>query len=106
MINPYVVFVTDKIYIKNVTKSFETKLLELEASIDSDYPEYWSIPYSDTEDKIEKFIKLNDLDVYFSAGKDWSPSEQFEEYREKGKIKGKYKKISWSSPSKSTIKEI
>lgn len=48
-------------------------------------------------DKAQLMEQLRDLEIYFSDGKEWCPSEIFEHFRNKGLTHGKYTKISWIS---------
>lgn len=50
-------------------------------------------------DKAQLMEQLRDLEIYFSDGKEWCPSEIFEHFRDKGLIHGKYTKISWIGPN-------
>jgi len=63
------------------------------------------IEYDGHDELAEVFTKLRDLDIPFSAGQDWAPSEIFEHLREKGLLSGKFKKISWSGPGSSRVVE-
>ena len=49
------------------------------------------------DEKAQLFARLRDLNVGFSDGKEWSPSEVFEQLRDANLIEGKFKKISWTS---------
>ena len=48
------------------------------------------------EDEIYIFNKLNKLRFCFSAGKEWSPAEEVEDYKEKGLLEGPYKILRWN----------
>lgn len=48
-------------------------------------------------------LKLLGLDALFSAGRDWSPAELLDFYREKGVIDGCYRVISWRGPGDYSI---
>ena len=50
-------------------------------------------------DEAPLMAQLRDLEVYFSDGKEWCPSEIFEHFRDKGLTHGKYTKISWVGPN-------
>lgn len=62
--------------------------------------------HNSEEDKIRIFSKLNDLGFLFSVGKEWSPAEQVEYYKEKGLLQGVFKIIYWTNKSEYHIKEI
>ncbi len=59
----------------------------------------------DENDKAEIFSKLNDLNIAFSTGREWSPSEVYEYLREKGILKGSYKRVAWISPQEFKVTE-
>ena len=50
-------------------------------------------------EKAQLMEQLRDLEIYFSDGKEWCPSEIFEHFRDKGLTHGKYTKISWIGPN-------
>lgn len=91
----YVVYVSSKIILKNVKSGIISDLEKIGATEEKSCS--WTIPYSNKDDLAEKFSKLRDLNIAFSEGRDWCPSAIFEEFREKGVISGKYKKIEWFS---------
>lgn len=78
------------------------ELLKLGFSFDNSVSEYATTVMNDTE-KATLFDQLRQLEVSFSAGREWSPSEVFEHLREQGLLSGKYKRISWSSPHKYNV---
>jgi hypothetical protein len=49
----------------------------------------------DRQDLVRKFIEM---DALFAAGKDWSPAELVDYYRENGIILKSYRMIFWSTP--------
>jgi len=59
----------------------------------------------DENDKARLLQSLKDIDIAFSAGAGWSPSEVFEQLRFQGKVSGSYRRISWSSPNQVNIVE-
>lgn len=65
----------------------------------------WFVNVVGEKDKSAVFEKLRDAGVCFSAGKEWSPSEIFEYLRDKGFIRGGYRKISWNSPGKYLVED-
>ena len=65
---------------------------------DVDLNEYKIATLGD-EKKAEIFNKLRDMDVYFSDGREWCPSEVFEHLRDTGLLSGKFTMISWAAPS-------
>ena len=59
----------------------------------------------DNNEKAVIFNKLRNLGVYFSAGREWSPSELFEYFREINLVSGTYKRISWVGPDSWKVNE-
>ena len=58
----------------------------------------WKISLVDKKDITRILCTLRDNNIAFSSGREWPPSEIFEELREKNLLRGKYTKIYWSSP--------
>lgn len=54
------------------------------------------------EDIVKSLLGLSAL---FSTGRDWSPAELLEFYREKGIINGKFRVIAWLGSSKYRIED-
>lgn len=50
------------------------------------------------QEKVILMADLRDHGFAFSTGSGWSPSEVFEELRDKGLLEGSYERISWSGP--------
>jgi hypothetical protein len=61
---------------------------------------------ADNKEKAKVFESLRDIGVFFSDGKEWCPAELFEYFREQGFVTGKFKRISWVTPSEFVIKEV
>lgn len=100
----YVSFVTNKIFIKNVQPELIQSIIDLggrELDESTDYV----LEFTGENEKIRLFTVLRDMGVAFSGGRDWSPSEQFEDLRDKGLITGKYKHIVWWGPGKYHVNE-
>jgi hypothetical protein len=59
------------------------------------------------EEEVKLLKMFNDLGFAFSIGGmgGWSPSELFEDYREKGLLSGTYKEIAWKGPDNWIIRE-
>ncbi|TNY25414.1 hypothetical protein BV497_13965 [Fulvimonas soli] len=53
---------------------------------------------SNSVEKAKIFCLLRDMGVAFSAGPGWSPSEVFEELRDRELLDGVYQRISWVAP--------
>lgn len=50
--------------------------------------------------------ELISLDALFTAGRDWSPSELVDYYREQGFVSQSYRVITWKSPDRYVIDEV
>ncbi|MGK9232531.1 hypothetical protein KXS07_11400 [Inquilinus limosus] len=62
--------------------------------------------YPDSDIDRANILKyLRDIGVCFSYGKEWSPSEIFEELRDKGLIDGKYNMVTWTGGGKYFVQE-
>ena len=83
--------------VKLLDSSIKNELTNLGFSFDNNLSEF-IIKADDNASKAKIFEKLRDLDVSFSGGKEWCPSEVFEYLRETGLITGQFKKIGWSGP--------
>ena len=62
------------------------------------FPRNFSIKAETEAEKARIFAALRDLGICFSLGKEWSPSEMFEDYRDRGLLEGPYRRIGWASP--------
>jgi hypothetical protein len=100
---PYVSYCDDSIKLKNVGKAMEDSILKLGGKRAST-GEY-IIPLNDEADKAPLFSALRGLGFAFSAGREWSPAEQFEELRDKGFIQGKFSCVIWRGPNNFSIVE-
>lgn len=63
----------------------------------------WTRQISDDADRQNLVKMLIDLKALFSAGRDWSPEELVEHYRESGAITTAYRSISWLNPDQYLI---
>jgi len=63
------------------------------------------IQTKDNNEKAIIFDKLRGLGVCFSSGREWSPSELFEYFREIKLVSGTYKRISWDGPNSWKVSE-
>ena len=61
---------------------------------------------SSVEDRVDLIKKLVAMGALFSAGKDWSPEELMNYYKELKYITEPYNVISWSSPSAYAVKVV
>lgn len=55
-------------------------------------------PIVDESDRKSLVRRLVEIGALFSAGKDWSPAEIVNYYREKNLVMGQYRVIAWRSP--------
>lgn len=83
--------------VKLLDDSFKPELINLGFSYDRDLLEY-VIQTNENSIKAAVFKNLRDLDVNFSGGKEWCPSEIFEYLRETGLVNGQFRKVSWTGP--------
>lgn len=54
-------------------------------------------------DRVKLFQQLRDSDFAFSAGREWSPSELFEFFRDQGLLSGDYIRIAWVDGTRTTL---
>lgn len=60
---------------------------------------------SDDIDRRGLVLELVKLGALFSGGRDWSPAELMDHYREQGVIAGRYRVITWTSPTQYVVAE-
>jgi hypothetical protein len=60
-------------------------------------------PINDSADRVKLVNDLIRLGALFSTGRDWSPAELVDFYREEGKITASYRRITWSGPDQYEI---
>jgi hypothetical protein len=89
----------DFVRVKILGAEIKEKLVAIGFVNDIDLNEYRLSTPSD-EKKAEVFNRLRNMDVYFSDGREWCPSEVFEYLRDAGLLSGKFTMISWSAPGK------
>jgi len=101
---PYVSFCGRFIMLKNIPVTLYRKIKNLGFC----YKLLYGFVYEHVseEDKIRVFSELNDLGFLFSVGKEWSPAEQVEYYKEKGLLQGVFKIIYWTNKKEFRIKEV
>ncbi|MBN2353038.1 MAG: hypothetical protein JXD23_10755 [Spirochaetales bacterium] len=102
----FVSFVNGEIFLDNVQPNLKKDLSVFGATARNNSEVQMSIKYSSEEEKITLFIALRDLHIAFSAGHDWSPAAQFEDFRDRGLITGKYLRIAWREPNNYKITEL
>jgi hypothetical protein len=94
--------IDDKITIENIPD-----LLRLEFSLQAAHASVVSEILAKTiEEQALVFNTLRNHGVCFSYGRDWSPSELFQYFREQKLITGSFKEISWRTPDEYIIREI
>ena len=91
--------------VKSLEESISKELENIGFSYDAKISEY-VILVADNPEKARIFESLRDLDICFSAGKEWCPSEVFEYLRDIGLLKGSFYRISWKSPTHSEITTV
>lgn len=62
-----------------------------------------TLPVADDAAKAIVFIRLRDLGVAFSAGREWCPAEVFEHLRDSGLLDGPYLRVAWRTPQQFTV---
>ncbi|MDV3513809.1 MULTISPECIES: hypothetical protein [unclassified Stenotrophomonas] len=62
-----------------------------------------TLPVPDDAAKADAFIRLRDLGVAFSAGREWCPADVFEHLREGGVLEGPYLRVAWRTPQQFTV---
>ena len=87
----------DFVRVKILNGKIKKELISIGFVNDIDLGEYKIATPSD-EKKAEIFNRLRDMDVYFSYGREWCPSEVFEHLRDAGLLSGKFTMISWTAP--------
>lgn len=58
-------------------------------------PSNFVTPINSSNDRVNLFQQLRAGGFAFSAGREWSPSELFELFREQGLLSGDYIRIAW-----------
>ncbi len=62
-----------------------------------------TLPVADDAAKAIVFIRLRDLGVAFSAGREWCPADVFEHFRDGGLLQGAYFRVAWRTPQQFTV---
>lgn len=65
----------------------------------------WTRQISNDAERQRLVKMLIDLKALFSAGRDWSPEEVVEHYRDTGVVTAAYRSISWLKPDQYRIVE-
>lgn len=66
-------------------------------------PSNFFLSINSPDDRVKLFQQLRAGDFAFSAGREWSPSELFELFRDQGLIAGDYLRIAWSANKQTSI---
>jgi hypothetical protein len=56
-------------------------------------------------DKASVLRELRDAGFCFARGREWSPAEVFEWFRERGLLSGQFRSLSYSGPGQSHVRE-
>ena len=88
----------DYVRIKVLDACGETALINLGFSSTTQTDEY-EMSCSDNTTKANIFAQLRQLDVCFSAGREWCPAEVFLYLRDIGLLSGGFKRIAWARPA-------
>lgn len=62
-----------------------------------------TLPVPDDAAKAAAFIRLRDLGVAFSAGREWCPADVFEHLRDRDLLTGPYLRLAWHTPQQFTV---
>ncbi|MBA0100612.1 hypothetical protein WH218_16350 [Stenotrophomonas indicatrix] len=62
-----------------------------------------TLPVPDDAAKAAVFLRLRDLGVAFSAGREWCPADVFERLRDRGALEGPYLRVAWRTPRQFTV---
>ena len=95
----------NEIIINILDSSIKSDLLELGFSEKTSGTEL-ELCINGADEKAQLFAGLRDLEVSFSDGKEWCPSEVFEYLRDASLIAGTFKRISWTSPGNYHLTEM
>lgn len=102
-INAFVTNVSGQfVKVKVIDKSIKKDIESLGFKFDTASSEF-ALLASSHKEKAKIFCELEKIGVCFSAGKEWSPSELFEYYRDIGLLNGTYKRISWRKRSEPVV---
>lgn len=62
-----------------------------------------TLPVPDDAAKAAVFLRLRDIGVAFSAGREWCPADVFEHLRDGGVLEGRYLRVAWRTPRQFTV---
>ena len=85
------------IHVNLLDSSFELMLKDIGFSYCEEHNEYLLKTIGNSE-KVIVFEKLRDLNIAFSDGKEWCPSEVFKFFRKNNFLTGEFIQISWVGP--------
>lgn len=66
-------------------------------------PSSFELLINEPNDRVRLFQQLRAGDFAFSAGREWSPSELFEFFRDQGSLSGSYVRIAWIDGTRNTL---
>lgn len=91
-----------QIRVKVLDLALVAKLVSVGFVFDDDLSEY-VLATNDESKKASIFEVLREIGLCFSGGREWCPSEIFEDFRDRGLLRGEFKKVSWSGPGEYRI---
>jgi hypothetical protein len=91
-----------RIILRNLSPSLSKEIYKA-AAVEHDGSLQISI--SSEEEQIEIMKICQKLDIAFSIGRSWSPSEVFEYLREQHKLQGTFLEIAWRGPGQWVTRE-
>ncbi|MCR2745260.1 hypothetical protein [Limnobacter parvus] len=66
-------------------------------------PLSFTLSVNSPNDRVRLFQELRANDFAFSAGREWSPSELFEFFRDQGLLSGDYIRVAWIDGTSTTL---
>jgi len=90
----------NKIFIRDIEETQREQLQSVGIQPDDLVSSRWVIQYVGEIEKATLFTQLRDIGIAFSTDTrlGWGPAEQFEEMRDRGIVKGNFKRVSWRGP--------
>jgi hypothetical protein len=81
-----------------VSKDLDTNAFLMTIGFKEEGSGKFSIAVTSDQEKAAAFSKLRDRGIHFSFGREWNPSEVFEDLRDKKLISGTFQEIAWRKP--------
>lgn len=66
-------------------------------------PLSFTLSINSPDERVRLFQELRANDFAFSAGREWSPSELFEFFRDQGLLSGDYIRVAWIDGTRTTL---